>query len=220
MAGMILLLLLGTQVLDWRWLAAVVAAGVLAGFRRLPRQIPSRYRIAQEIDRRLALRDSLSTAFFYERLATDRRASQEMREAQLAEAERIAAGVDVVCAVPFAFPKSLYAMAILGLIASSLFALRYGISRRLDLRLPLATLVFDGFHFFSEPQTAEAKKREVRHADDKLKQFGLPVNEDADRNAGAEGSTPGLSAESPESDAARRSRRTPRSSVLRLPWNR
>jgi hypothetical protein len=205
MAGMIVLLLLGTQVLDWRWLAALVSAGVLAGFRRLPREIPSRYGIAQQMDRRLDLHDSLSTAFFYRRLAKDRGAAQGMRDAQLGEAERIAAGVDVVSAVPLAFPRSVYAMAILGLIASSLFALRYGISRRLDLRPPLATLVFDAFHFSSEPQSAEKKKREVRRADDKLKPSGLQLNEDAERKAGADGSNPGLSAEAPESDAARKS---------------
>jgi hypothetical protein len=204
MAGLILLLLVGTQVLDWRWTAALVALSLVAGFRTLPREIPSRYGIAQQIDRRLGLSDSLSTALFYNRLKSHRPAQENMRAAQLAEAERIAGDVDVVRAVPFAFPKSLYAMAVLGLVASSLLALRYGISRTLDLRPPLATLVFDNFHFFSEPQAAAKKKREVRHSDDRLKQFGLPVSEDSEKSPGAQGSTPGLSTESPDSDAARK----------------
>jgi hypothetical protein len=203
MAGLILLLVLGTEVLDWPWLLALALAGLLAGFRRLPREISSPYFLSQQIDHKLALHDSLSTALFYNRLDPQRRAPEDIRAAQLAEAERLSAEVDVARAVPFAFPKSLYLMAILGLVASSLFALRYGISRTLDLRPPLATLVFDAFHFASEPQAAENKKREVRHTDDKLKQPGSTVDEDARRRDGAQGSAPGLSTESADSGAAK-----------------
>lgn len=202
LAGLIFLLLVGTQVLDWRWTAALAALSLAAGFRTLPRKIPSRYGIAQQIDRRLGLYDSLSTALFYNRLNPDRPAQESMRAAQLSEAERLARSVDVACAVPFAFSRSLYAMTVLVLVASSLLALRYGISRTLDLRPPLATLVFDNFPFFSEPEAVAKQKREVRHSDDRLKQFGLPVSEDSETNAGAEQSTQGLSTESSDSEAA------------------
>jgi hypothetical protein len=199
MGGFIVLLVFGTQVLDWRWITALVVLGVAAGFRTLPREIPSRYAIAQRIDHRLALADALSTAYFF--AAPDRRVPEDIRRAQAEQAERLASQVDVVEAVPFTVPKSIYAMAILSLVASSLFALRYGMTRTLDLRPPLAALVFDAFHFSSEPQVAEKKKREVRHADDRLKPFGLPVEQDAGRVPGGQGSLPGLSSEAPDAAA-------------------
>jgi hypothetical protein len=202
MAGLILLLVFGTQVLDWRWVTALVVAGIAAGFRGLPREIPSRYAIAQRIDQRLALADSLSTAFFFASAVPRRRVPESLRRAQWEQAERLAGQVDVALAVPFTVPKSIYAMAILGLVASSLFALRYGVTRTLDLRPPLASLVFDAFHFSSEPQVAVKKKREVRHADDRLKPFGLPLEQDAGRAPGEQGSFPGLSAEAPDAAAA------------------
>ena len=46
----------------------------------------------------------------------------------------------VLQAVPFTIPRAAYAMAGLFLVASSLFALRYGFERKLDLRQPLAAL--------------------------------------------------------------------------------
>jgi hypothetical protein len=44
-------------------------------------------------------------------------------------------------AIPYTMPRALYAMAALFLVASSLFALRYAVSRRLDLRQPLASML-------------------------------------------------------------------------------
>lgn len=205
LAGLILLLLVGTEVLDWPWVLAIVAGSLLAGFRAFRRESFTPDRVAREIDRRLGLHDSLSTALFYSRGPGARRTSGKgMREAQRAEAERLASEVDVVRAVPVAIPKSIYATAILVVVASSLFALRYGIFRTLDLRPPLATFVFDKFHFLSEPLAAQKKKRQVRHADDKLAQFGMQLDEDSDRNRGAQGSTPGLSTESPGAEASKR----------------
>ncbi|HVX66623.1 MAG TPA: hypothetical protein VHA11_08480 [Bryobacteraceae bacterium] len=199
MGGFIVLLVFGTQVLDWRWITALAVLGIAAGFRTLPREVPSRYAIAQNIDRRLDLADALSTAHYF--ATHERRVPEDIRRAQAEQAERLAARVDVVLAVPFTVPKSIYAMAILGLVASSLFALRYGMTRTLDLRAPLAALVFDAFHFSSEPQVAEKKKREVRHADDRMKPVGLPLDQDSERVPGAQGSLPGLSSEAPDAAA-------------------
>ncbi len=201
MAGLILLLVLGTQILDWRWLTALVVLSIGAGFRKFRREIPSAYVTAQRIDFRLGLADSLSTAWFYQKAPARARAAEGMRRYQFEHAERVAAGVDLARAVPFALPRSIYAMSALVLVASSLFALRYGVARTLDLRPPLAALLFDGFHFFSEPQTAANKKREVRRAEDRVKQAGVPLDQAADRAPGAQGSLPGLSTEAPENSA-------------------
>src|ERR1051325_9248969 len=60
MAGMILLLLAGTEFLAWYWpmLVAVISLGVAV--YRLRASIPSLYRVAQGIDGRLKLADELS----------------------------------------------------------------------------------------------------------------------------------------------------------------
>ncbi len=49
--------------------------------------------------------------------------------------------MDVRRAVPYTMPRSVYVMASLTLVAGSLFALRYGLSRRLDLKQPLANFL-------------------------------------------------------------------------------
>src|SRR5262249_19763951 len=138
------LLLLGAEILDWQWLVLIPAVAAGAGIWLARRRVPSPYRVAQIIDRRLTLADTLSTAlFFSEQQSTT--PHEEMKRAQAGEDERVAATVDVCQAVPFTMPRTAYAMAALLLVASSLFALRYAVSRRLDLKPPLAALLQQSF---------------------------------------------------------------------------
>jgi hypothetical protein len=179
MGGVILLLLLGTQILDWPWVSVLLAAALAAGGWKLRQRLPSGYATAQGIDRVLGLEDTLSTAYYF-RHAGGRKVSPEVREAQYARAEQLAAGVAVEKAVPFSAPKSLYAMAALGLVASSLFALRYGVSKQLDLRPPLAKILFDAFQF-GQPQPVAKNTPKPKPADDLLKQFGLSLDSEGER---------------------------------------
>ena len=71
-AGLILLLLLGTQIFDGRWLLLLALVGLTIMFVRIRRRILSRYRVAQLVDQRLQLSDSLSTAWFLPRDSSDR----------------------------------------------------------------------------------------------------------------------------------------------------
>src|SRR5512146_1281307 len=87
MGGVILLLLLGTQILDWPWLLGLFGASFALGFYWTAKRFPSSYAVAQAVDRHLRLHDSLSTALFYTRINPDRRAAPEMRASQLAFAE-------------------------------------------------------------------------------------------------------------------------------------
>ena len=59
--GSILLLLLGTQILNWYWLVALFAVSLAVGLWRSQSRIPSAYGVARSIDHRLKLNDSLST---------------------------------------------------------------------------------------------------------------------------------------------------------------
>lgn len=143
LAAFILLLILGTQILEWYWLVliplAAVAAGVYLAFGRLP----SPYRTAQLVDHRAQLADTLSTALYF----SDENApsSADVLRWQRERAEEAAGQVDLPRVLPYSMPRSVYIVAALALVASSLFALRYGLNRRLDLKPPLARMILDRF---------------------------------------------------------------------------
>src|SRR5260370_16413890 len=156
MAGVILLLITGTQILDWRFLLAISAATLALGAYRTFRRVPSPYFIAQLVDRRLLLADSLCTAFFF--ASGEKQVPESMRDGQRKQAERAAEKADLERAVPFSMPRAVYALAALGLVASSLFALRYGISRTLDLRAPLARILMENFGAAPDEKEAALRK--------------------------------------------------------------
>ncbi|HKW97275.1 MAG TPA: hypothetical protein VJN43_06045 [Bryobacteraceae bacterium] len=179
MAGFILLLILGTQILDWPVLVAVSLITLAFGCYRISRRVPSNYSIAQLVDRRLLLADALSTALYFAR--TDAKGCASMREGQLAQAERTAQSANLERAIPFVMPRAVYALAALGLVASGLFALRYGSSRSLDLRAPLAHILMDSFGPAAQQQAAN--KREGARKPDVPKPVGLTIPEGDPNNA-------------------------------------
>ncbi|HUJ23376.1 MAG TPA: hypothetical protein VLX58_17710 [Bryobacteraceae bacterium] len=182
MAGVIALLIAGTQILDWRWLLGISGATLAVGVYRMRRRIPPAYVLAQLIDRRLYLADALSTALFF--AAPSAKASEPMRSGQRAQAQRIAGTVDLERAIPFSMPRSVYSLAALGLVASGLFALRYGMSRRLDLGAPLARIVMQNLGIGAERQEAALRKTADRRAD-APKPVGITLPE-ADPNNSAQ----------------------------------
>jgi hypothetical protein len=152
--GFILLLLAGTELLRWEWLVLLPVAAAIAGVAAALRSLPSPYKTAQIVDRRLGLADTLSTAWFFHS-ASRPQASGNMLRGQQEHADRVCQAVDIRSAVPLRAPRTLYAFAALALVASSLFALRYGITRRLDLHTPLARILDQQFRF--EEKTVSAK---------------------------------------------------------------
>ncbi|MCU1260706.1 MAG: hypothetical protein JWO80_3591 [Bryobacterales bacterium] len=165
MAGLILLLLIGTQILDWRVILTLAAGGFAIAIYRMFRRMPSPYKVAVLVDERAGLHDSLSTALFFS-AAGKAKVSDSVREAQLAQTERLLPGVNLDAAIPFTFPRALYAMGVLGLIASSLFALRYGVSRKLDLTAPLTEVVMDGLGLHSpDAKQAELHKKSGKNGE-------------------------------------------------------
>ncbi len=178
MAGVILVLLTGTQLLDWPVVALLSLLTLGVGCYRILRRVPSSYSLAQLIDRRLYLADALSTALYFE--ASPGKGLESMREAQRLQAERLAQNVDLGRAVPFAMPRAAYVLAVLGLIASCLFALRYGITRTLDLKAPLATILMQNFGFSTVEQAA-LHKNAGAHKSQQPKPIGLSIPE-ADSN--------------------------------------
>jgi len=142
MGGAVLLLLAGTQILDWYWLVILFVGSLGVGMWRARRSIPSQYVLAQRVDHNLGLCDTLSTATYFD---SETAANAQMREMQRAEAERTAATVNVSTALPFVLPKVLYPAAGLALVAIGLFAVRYGLLGSLDLQPSLVSIAFDTF---------------------------------------------------------------------------
>jgi len=144
LVAVILLLLVGAEILDWRWALVIPLATLAVGAWLVRRRLPSAYIIAQIVDRRLGFADSLSTALFFHRHPS-RQVSPEVCALQLERANRLAEGADVRRAIPYTLPRAVYPLAVLFLVASSLFALRYALTRRLDLRMPLARILQENF---------------------------------------------------------------------------
>ncbi|HTT63846.1 MAG TPA: hypothetical protein VMG35_18465 [Bryobacteraceae bacterium] len=154
LASLILLLLLGTQILAWPWLLLLPAITLGAGAYATWRRVPSAYQVAQRVDSHLKLADTLSTALYFSASSP----GGDMQRAQWTQAERIAAGVDPRRAIPLRMPRALYGTAALALVAGSLFALRYGLDRRLDLRPPLARVVQDRLGYGESRQMARNRQ--------------------------------------------------------------
>ncbi len=173
-ATLLLLLILGTQILDWYWPVLLFAVSLAVGVYRLRSRIPGLYGLAQKIDARLGLRDSLSTAYYF-RGARESEAVSLQRH----DAEELAAQADLASAIPARAPRSLYLLAGLFAAAATLFAMRYLVTHTLDLRAPMAQLRFQSFE---EPKEAASNRKSAvqERLEEQLKQLGMgldPVDE-------------------------------------------
>src|ERR1039458_348022 len=108
-----------------------------------------------------------------------------MRRAQWSQAERIAAGVDPRRAIPIHMPRALYATGLLALAAGSLFALRYGLDRRLDLRAPLARIVQDKLGYTEARQAARADPEPAPPEPKRPEETGFSLDEAGQKGPGA-----------------------------------
>ena len=101
MAGAIVLLVVGAQILNWYWLVLLFAGSLAASAYRSRAQVLSAYQVAQSIDHRLELKDVLSTAYHFsqhpERVSQhpERGASLEFVELQRSAAEDAARSADI-----------------------------------------------------------------------------------------------------------------------------
>jgi hypothetical protein len=211
LAAFILLLLLGTEVLSWQWLLLIPLAALAGGLFAVRRRLPTHYAAAQLVDRRLGLADTLSTALYFNDSDVRAHAMPEVVRLQAQAAERAAESADVRLAVPYAMPRTAYAMAALVLVAGSLFALRYGLTRRLDLKPPLASILQQTFSPDRKQQARNDMRRQPRpqnasQADDQAsaneeQRAGDPEDSNTDRNSEESADQQQAKAESKEGDA-------------------
>jgi hypothetical protein len=135
--GGILMLLLGTQILDWYWLVLLAVVGLGIGAWRVRSRLLERYRVAQLLDRKLGLHDSLSSACF---LRSQRAEPEAAASFQLEYAERLAATVYPAAALPFTRGRLWILAGGLAAVAFGLFAVRYLVTNSLSLERALVPL--------------------------------------------------------------------------------
>jgi hypothetical protein len=138
LGGGILMLVLGTQILNWYWLTLFAVIGFALGIARTRNRMLTRYAVAQVIDRRLQLKDSLSTALFL-LTGTDRR-DDPVARFQIEQAKRIAASVNAASAFPFRRQRSWALVGGLAAVMFGLFAARYFVYSRLSFEESLVPI--------------------------------------------------------------------------------
>jgi hypothetical protein len=179
--ALILLLLLGTQVLEWQWVLVIPIAAVGYGAYRTWSRRPAPYQVAQLLDRKLEFADTLSTALYFDDEARRGSVPGTIRECQFAQAQRLCPEVDVRTAIPFRMPRTAYASVALLMVASSLFALRYGLSHSLDLKPPLAHIIHNSLGGSDPVQRASSPKKDGPRVPD-LDQMGMSISDrDSDK---------------------------------------
>jgi len=150
MGGAIVLLLTGTSLLEWYWIALLAIASLAVGIWRIRGKVPSAYRMAQRIDWKMNLADSLSTATYF--ADVDKPICERQRRA----AEQVARTIDPRIAVPFTRSRFAWPAAGLALVAGGLFAVRYAVTGTMSLEPSLVKIAYDTF-FGQGPQKQQAK---------------------------------------------------------------
>ncbi|MDX2154613.1 MAG: hypothetical protein SFV54_27975 [Bryobacteraceae bacterium] len=181
--GVILLLLAGTQILDWYWPALLFASGLVWGAVRFVRSTPAPYALVQRIDERLQTQDTLSTAYYFAGHPDAGLACPEFRECQFAAADALASRLSPSEAVPLRAPRYAWALGALVLIAGGLVGIRYGVLQTLSLSAPLAQIRFDTFRS-NEELAAQTKKRQEQNFDEQMRKMGLVLDEEKAQAAG------------------------------------
>jgi hypothetical protein len=123
LAGAILLLIVGAQILNWYWIVLLFAGSLAASSYRSRAKLLSAYQVAQSIDRRLDFKDALSTAYYFSQ-HPERGASPEFVEHQRSAAEDVARTADIERGVPFLMPRTAYVNLALVAVAFGMFGLR------------------------------------------------------------------------------------------------
>ena len=170
LSALIILLLVGTQVLNWYWPVLLFAVVLAIGIYRFRKRVPSLYLTAQRVDQRLALADALSTAYHFRESADPIAAGQRNLAAQ------IVPSVDVPAAAPFQLPKSLYPALILAVVAISMLILRYGVMHSLNLDKPLVEGAFEFFKASDSKKLAQFKQQNPLLAKE-LEKLGISLED-------------------------------------------
>ncbi len=198
-AAAVVVLLAGTQYLGAYWIAIGALAGIAGGVYFVRRRTPSTYVIAQRIDRKLSLADTLSTAAYFSSSEGPKAPAPDpiVRGAQFRQAEQVAQSVDLKLALPLRRPQALYVASGLALAALGVFLLKFAVTGSFD---PKTSLVKTALEAMKSAQP-EAAKLQTGQGD---KQGDGPLDRDQNKNndfAGDPSSEPNPSADQAQADS-------------------
>jgi hypothetical protein len=177
LATLVLMLLVGTQVLDWGWMLLLAVLGLgIAGYQ-VRQRLLGHYRVAQILDGRLQLADSLSTAWYLRKQANA--GDNLIAQYQLHGAETAAQQVNVADAFPFTGRRLWAIVGGIALVAASLFSLRYFVTNSLSLRHSLIPLQLSEVFERHDKDSEEARRQrdEAKDADEPRNQKNAPKAE-------------------------------------------
>lgn len=191
--GPVLLLLTGRQWFAWPLLLLFVVAGIAFAGWRLYRRRPSPYQVSQALDLRLSTQDQISTAVYF--LDAASLAATEQRRT----AAGLAASAPIEDVFPVAAPRSLYALAGVLVVASTLCAIRFFLEKPFRLDQPLSRVIQQALNPNGTPPKQPQGPHEQLQA--KNKPQGIPIETPesliaADRQPGEDPAKPGAAATS------------------------
>ncbi len=140
-AGGVIILLAGTEYLSAFWLVLLVILTIAAAIYVALRNRPSEYKVAQKIDAKLQLHDTISTAAHF--LEAPEAADAAIRESQRLQAERAAESVDLKQALPLARPRALFPAIGLAVALAAVLLLRYAVLGSFDPHTSLVASAYD-----------------------------------------------------------------------------
>ncbi|MEQ1946051.1 MAG: hypothetical protein ABL995_02610 [Bryobacteraceae bacterium] len=159
----IVILLAGSATLHWAWSLIAITAALIAGIFLLRRKLPTSYAVAQRVDKKLSLADTLSTAAYYsgsEEDSAPKTANAVLRDAQLHRAEDVARTVDLKQALPLERPRTLYPAAALALIAIGILLLRVAVFGTFDTNASLLGSLYKTMFGSTMQQSKTGEKEE------------------------------------------------------------
>ncbi len=149
-----LVLLAGTDMLGFYWIAIAAVASVCAGIYLLRKHTPAEYVVAQRIDERLELADTISTASYFADTTPGISSDSTIRALQHRRAEEVARTVDVAQALPLVRPRMLVPAAVLAVVALGVFLFRFAVTGSFD---PRASLIKNAITSLFGPPGESAK---------------------------------------------------------------
>lgn len=161
--GICSLLLMGTRYVPVVMLPLAASLGTWMACQRWKASLPDGYAVARRIDEREALRDEISTAFYF-RSAENGTFSKVVAESQYQQAARTAATIQPDSVVPPSVPSTQRTATILLATAVLLFGLRAGLQSGLSFEPPLASLLLTSI-FGTAPELPAAGPSQVARID-------------------------------------------------------
>lgn len=139
-AGVVVLLAVGTTYFPPALLWLFAAAGIAVGVARWKRSQPRPYRVAQLLDHRWQTDDQVSTAYYF---LTEPVRTSAIAKQQRDAARELAAGGDLVAALPFRVPRAAWAVLAMLALSATLFVVRYALQPALSLNQPLSSMLIE-----------------------------------------------------------------------------